>query len=178
MYKRQVPQLLKYEVENILASYKKPNSAVQGDIPGSLVGNNSTVLSVPLTMIYNTCLARTTWPKRWKVETLVRIPKKMTPTTYNDLRPISMSTLRSKILESFISEFTMQETGPYWKGSQHGGIKGSSTEHILIDTWDRTLRSLERGRNKCVVMKALDFSKSFSKCTHQEILLLTCTAPS
>ena len=59
----------------------------------------------------------------------------------------------------------------HWKGTQHGGIKGSSTDHVLIGTWDRILRSLEDSRScKSVVLTALDFSKSFSKCTYKEIL--------
>ena len=88
--------------------------------------------------------------------------KKQTPTSYNDLRPISMSTLWSKILETFIGEFTMHETRDHWKGTQHGGLKGSSTEHVLIETWDRILRSLESNQNsKAVVMTALDFSNRF-----------------
>ena len=82
-----------------------------------------------------------------------------------------MSTLWSKILETFVADFTMAETKNYWKGTQHGGIKGSSTEHVLIDTWDRILKSLETSRNsKAVLLTALDFSKSFSWCTHEEIL--------
>ena len=82
-----------------------------------------------------------------------------------------MSTLWSKILESFVAGFTLQETRSHWKGNQFGGLKGTSTEHVLIDTWDRILTGLDGGeKSKAVVMTALDFSKSFSKCTYKEIL--------
>ena len=65
----------------------------------------------------------------------------------------------------------MHETRDHWKGTQHGGLKGSSTEHVLIATWDKILRNLESNTNcKAVVLTALDFSKSFSKCTYKEIL--------
>ena len=99
------------------------------------------------------------------------IPKKQAPQEYNDLRPISMSPLWSKILESIVSELTLSETKNNWKQNQHGGIKGSSTDHILIEAWDRILRALDKStKNKAVVFTALDFSKSFSRCSHQEIL--------
>ena len=105
------------------------------------------------------------------METLVAISKKQTPTSYDDLRPIFMSTLWSKILGTYIAAFTLQETRDYWKGTQHGGLRGSSTEHLLIETWDRILQSLESNKKcKSVLMTALDFSKSFSKCTYKEIL--------
>ena len=82
-----------------------------------------------------------------------------------------MSTLWSKLLETFVADFTVKETKNNWKATQHGGLKGSSTDHILIETWDRILKSIDDNKNsKSVVMTALDFSKSFSKCTHQEIL--------
>ena len=67
---------------------------------------------------------------------IIAIPKTQTPTSFNELRPISMSTLWSKLLESFVAEFTISETKSHWKGTQHGGLKGSSTEHVLIETWD------------------------------------------
>ena len=82
-----------------------------------------------------------------------------------------MSPLWSKILESIVSELTLQETKNNWKSNQHGGTKGSSTDHVLIEAWDRILRSLDKSNdNKAVVFTAIDFSKSFSRCSHQEIL--------
>ena len=143
-----------------------------GDLPKSLVAPLSEELATPLTVIYNNCLAFTTWPKSWKKETVIPIPKKQTPRDYNDIRPISMSPLWSKILESVIADLTMQETKSNWKSTQHGGLKGSSTDHVLIEAWDRILRALDKSNtNKAVVFTALDFSKSFSRCSHQEILI-------
>ena len=72
--------------------------------------------------------------------------------------------------ETFVASFIMTETRNYWKGSQHGGITGSSTEHVLIETWHKIQKSLDNNANEAVIMTALDFSKSFSKCTYREIL--------
>ena len=94
-----------------------------------------------------------------------------TPKDFNDLRPISMSPLWSKVLESIVAEVTLQETRENWNPNQHGGMKGSSTDHVLIEAWDRILRALDKSTsNKAVVFTAIDFSKSFSRCSHQEIL--------
>ena len=82
-----------------------------------------------------------------------------------------MSTLWRKILETFVANFTLKETKDQWKGTQHREIKGSLTEHVLIDTWNRILKSREDTKNnKAVVRTALDFLKSFSKCTYKSIL--------
>ena len=68
-----------------------------------------------------------------------------------------MSTLWSKVLESIIAELTISETSDHWKANQFGGIKGSSTEHVLIESWNKILKSLDDPENKAVMFTALDF---------------------
>ena len=80
-----------------------------------------------------------------------------------------MTTLWSKILESYVATFTLEETQCNWKSNQYGGKKGSSTDHVLVGLWDGILNGLENGA-KSVVLSGIDFSKSFSRCSHQEIL--------
>ena len=74
-----IPQLLEENVAKRIKNYKKPNSTVPGDIPKDLVAPCAETLAKPLTCIYNTCLALTQWPKRWKREVVVPIPKVQTP---------------------------------------------------------------------------------------------------
>ena len=50
-------------------------------------------------------------------------------------------------------------------------MKGFSTDHVLIEAWDRILRALDKSTsNKAVIFTVIDFSKSFSRCSLQEIL--------
>ena len=164
-----VPQVVQSHVAKRIRDYKKPNSSVPGDIPKSLINNLADKLAIPLTYIFNNCLAHTRWPKAWKREVVLAIPKAQAPKDYNDLRPISMSPLWSKILESIVSDLTLEETKANWKANQHRGIKGSSTDHVLIESWDRILRALDKSsKNKAVVFTAVDFSKSFSRCSHHK----------
>ena len=154
-----------------IRKYKKPSSLVPGDIPKKLVNNLSNELAIPLTLIYKNCLLKTAWPRLWKNEIVIPIPKTQTPVSYNDIRPISMSPLWSKVLESIVAELTLEETKRYWNPNQHGGEKGSSTDHVIIEAWDVILRSLDKSSsNKAVVFAAIDFSKSFSRCSHMQIL--------
>ena len=71
-----IPQLLEQTVETKLKDYNKPKSTVPGDLPPSIVNENASSLCVPLTLIYNKCLINTDWPKIWKTETIIPIPKK------------------------------------------------------------------------------------------------------
>ena len=93
----------------------------------------------------------------------------MSPGSFDDIRPISMTTLWSKILETLVARFTLDETSKNWKQDQFGGRKGSSTDHVLVGLWDKILTRLEEGA-RAIVLSAINFSKSFSRCAHKEIL--------
>ena len=81
-----LPQLVEENVAKRIKEYKKPNSSVPGDIPKSLVNPVADIIAIPLTLIYNVCLAHTRWPSIWKREIVIAIPKTQTPKDYNDLR--------------------------------------------------------------------------------------------
>ena len=168
-----IPQLLESNVAERLSNYKIPSSTVPGDLPKVLVKKVHKVLAIPLTKIYNRCLANTAWPRLWKNEVVVPIPKVQTPASYNDIRPISMTPLWSKVMESFVAHYTLLETSKNWKDNQHGGRPGSGTDHVLVSMWNYTLEALdgaEENRARASVLCGIDFSKSFSRCSFQEIL--------
>ena len=119
-----------------LKKIKKPNSRVNGDLPRVIVNQAALAPAKPLTVIFNNCFLNRGWPRIWKRETVVPIPKIPTPVGYNDIRPISMTPLWSKLLESYVATYTLLETSQNWKPNQHGGRKNSSTDHILVQVWD------------------------------------------
>ena len=134
------------------------------------MNQTATALAIPLTLIYDHSFLNRSWPDPWKLETVVPIPKVPTPDDVNDIRPISMTPLWSKVMESYVAGFTLLETRQNWKPNQHGGRSGSSTDHVLIEIWDRVLRELENPASIAAVICGIDFSKSFSRCSHQLIL--------
>ena len=168
-----IPYLTDRNVAGRLRRFKKPASRVDGDLPKQIVTQAASSLSVPLALIYNQSFSNRSWPAVWKTETVVPMPKVPTPSDLNDVRPISMTTLWSKVMESYVAAQTISVTGNNWKKTQHGGRKGSSTDHVLIELWDKILSDLDTSpdRAQAVVVCGVDFSKSFSRCSHQQILL-------
>ena len=136
------------EVSQRLKKFKKPNSRVDGDLPKNIVNIAHQSLAIPLTLIYNTSFSNRSWPDIWKRETVVPIPKIPTPLTANDIRPISMTTPWSKVMESYIASFTLLETNDNWKNNQHGGKQGSCTDHVSIQLWDYILTDLDTSVNR------------------------------
>ena len=165
-----IPQLDSKNVKKTLETFKKCNSRVDGDIPRDLVKPCTAKLAEAQNPIYNACLLNKKWPQVWKIETIIPIPKSPTPGSFDDIRPISMTTLWSKFLESYVATFTVDETSKNWKNNQYGGRKGASTDHVLVSLWDKILTGLDKGA-KAVVLAGIDFSKSFSRCSHQQILI-------
>ena len=132
-----------FEVSARLKGFKKPKSRVAGDIPPELVTRYHDKLAVPLTYVYNQALSTLEWPELWKSETVSLIPKNNSPTGPSELRNLSCTPLFSKVLESLVLDKLKEETS--LSRQQYGGIRGCSTEHFLLDTWNNVIEALEDG---------------------------------
>ena len=85
--------LQRSEVSKMLRTCKKPRSKVAGDIFPHLVTRYSELLATPLTRIYNEVLRTGAWPKSWKNETVIIIPKKTKPDSLGQCRNLSCTPL-------------------------------------------------------------------------------------
>lgn len=155
-----LPVLTVDQVAKRLREIKKPKSMVRGDIFPSLVNRSSAYLALPLTNIFN-CIGTThEWPQHWKTEFVTPIPKKTLPENLDDLRNISCTQLLSKTYESFVLDWLTGQVKI--RTNQYGGIKGSGSEHFLVDLWQRTLQNLEDPRAG-VLFSSIDYSKAFNR---------------
>ena len=71
-------------------------------------------LSVQLSWIIFDAFLSQTWPAVRRTETVVSILKTLSPGSFNDIRPISMTTLWSKLMESFVAGYTLYESSQRW----------------------------------------------------------------
>ena len=129
--------LTENEVSERLIKCKKPKGLLYGDVFPHLVTKCANTLAVPLTYMYNTALQTERWPHIWKREYVTPIPKVTSPSSYNELRNISCTTVFSKVLEYFVLKRAKEEVAP--RPNQFGGIAGSSTSHYLISVWNDLL---------------------------------------
>ena len=162
-----LPILATHEVAKRLKRFKKPKSMVKGDIFPDLVTEYSDFFAIPLTSIYNCISATQNWPRVWKSEFVTVIPKTRTPTELGDLRNISCTMLASKVYESFVLGWALEQVK--LKDNQFGGAKGCSTAHLLISVWQKVLTDLEDCR-AATVLTAIDYSKAFNRMQFQECL--------
>ena len=161
-----------HQVAATLRSFKKPRSMVDGDIFRQLVTKYSDVLAIPLHHVYKRSFARGTWPEIWKRETVVVIPKCSRPSGLTELRNLSCTPLFSKVMEYYILQQLKSEVP--LSHTQFGGIRGSSVNHFLIETWDNIMKSLEDNRAAAVV-SSIDFEKAFNRVCHNQCLTSATT---
>ena len=164
---KDMPVLHEYKVASRIRRFKKPRSTVPGDIFPQLVTHFADFLAVPLADIFNKITSSKQWPKCWKKEYVTIIPKKNCPESLADLRNISCTLLASKIYESYVLDWIKKEVT--LRSNQYGGVKGLSTDHLLVNLWQQVLENAEDYRTGTVIT-SIDYSKAFNRMCYQECL--------
>ena len=82
------------------------------------------------------------------------------------LRNISCTLLFSKVHESFLLDWAMDEVS--LRKNQYGCVKGCSTVHYLINLWQEILTNADDNR-AATVLCAVDFAKAFNRVSLAEI---------
>ena len=154
------------EVTKLLAAAKKPNSTVEGDILPRLMKAHHEAIALPAMLIFNCILLHQSWPKRWKVETAVIIPKNSNPTELGECRNISCTPFLSKVMETVLLADLREEIQP--DPTQYGGVRACSVNHLLVDLLDEVLGALDVG-DPAVVL-GIDFEKAFNRLDHRECI--------
>ena len=160
-----VPILTTYDVYKRIIFAKKPNSLVPGDLPTKLVKTFADVLAGPVTNIFNHISLTAVYPKQWKVEHQIPIPKVTPPSSEDDLRNISKTPFFSKVYESFIAEWLLEIVAPYLDTGQCG-LKGSSITHYLIQLLHFVFSTLDLRQPHAVLAAFIDLSKAFNRVDH------------
>ena len=88
------------EVTKKLKLARKPNSMVMGDVPPVVVKKSHHLLAAPALQIYNAVFKTGRWPRCWKNETTVTIPKCARPSTLAKCQNIACTPFLLKVLKS------------------------------------------------------------------------------
>ena len=94
------------------------------DLPNQLRKEFAVELAEPLTNIINECLNSQVYPSLWKFEWVTPVPKLTHPKVIKDLRKISSTSDYSKVFESFLKDWIMEDISGNIDIGQFGGQKG------------------------------------------------------
>jgi hypothetical protein len=151
----------------------KSNKAVGPDqIPNWILKTCAKNIAPAICSIWNASIAQSHLPQVWKSADICPLAKVTPPTKIDKhLRPISLTPVLSKGLESFIKTFVMDIFEDILDENQFGSIKGSSTIYALLTLLHQWHLNLDKGGTGSIIrVVLLDFSKAFDLVDHNIIL--------
>ena len=139
-------------------------------IPARLLKEAADQLAPILTSIYRASLQQATVPEEWKKANVVPIFKKGDHSAASNYRPVSLTSIASKVMEHIISSQVMRHLDINYvlHDAQHGFRKIRSCETQLILSADDFLKTLDKNVQTDAIL--LDFSKAFDRVAHKHLL--------
>ena len=128
------------------------------------------VVSQPLCLIFNKSLCSGEVPNDWRIAFVTPVFKKGSRSLAENYRPISLTSIVCKILESLICKIIVAHLSEHrlLKSSQHGFVSHRSCLTNLLVYLETLTALLDEGHNIDVFY--LDFSKAFDRVPHQRLL--------
>ena len=148
----------------------KPNKAEGPDeVYARILKECEREISVPLAIIFTKSLSDTEIPVDWKRANVVPIFKKGDKCKVENYRPVSLTSLVCKVLESIIKDKMLDflNENDLIRDTQHGFRKGRSCLTNLLAFFDVATESFDKGKQLDV--SYLDFSKAFDKVPHKRL---------
>ena len=127
-------------------------------------------ISYPLFLIFNKSLQLGILPSDWKLAEVTAIHKKGAKSDRSNYRPVSLTSVCCKILESLIRDYLMSYllVNNLLSNKQYGFVKGRSAMLQLLHMMDKWTDSLDDGGQMDVIYS--DFEKAFDKVPHKRLI--------
>ena len=126
-------------------------------------------ITYPLMLIFRTSINTRRLPQEWKIANISAIFKKGNKSYPNNYRPVSLTSVACKILESIIRDYIinhMKENNPF-SDKEFGFIGGRSTMLQLLKVIDIWTEILDQGGSLEAIY--CDFMKAFDKVPHNRL---------
>ena len=159
------------EEVNFCINNIKVNSAPGSDgIPPRFVKLAKTILTPLLTKFSINVFSTKFFPNAFKTAQVIPIPKISSPKSLNDLGPISLLSVFSKLFEKILESrmFRFLNKNNILTSSQFGFRTNSSTELAVTTLYDKLLNNLNEKRISFLLF--LDLKKAFDYVSHSILL--------
>ncbi|EYB81592.1 hypothetical protein Y032_0378g284 [Ancylostoma ceylanicum] len=155
----------------LLSKWPSSYSRTPDDIPFFFIRSVRGAIVGPLEFIFNLSFMRGEIPAKWKHALVTPIPKKPPFDLADNYRPISITSIFSRLFEKILKERIVNhlEAHKIISPSQHGFQKGRSTETAMLSALNHWTSTLDDKKPLDVVY--FDFAKAFDKVSHELLLL-------
>ena len=148
---------------------KRKLSCGPDGLPPILFKELASSLSEPLALLFNQLLSVGEVPDDWLKAIIIPVFKKGTSGTLSNYRPISLTSVSSKIMERIVSNkiYNFLTVHGVLSHAQHGFVKGRSVcTNMLESLNDWTINIQARDQTTVVY---IDFRKAFDVVTHNKL---------
>ena len=154
-----------------LKNLKTEKSPGPDQIYPKLLKEAAEEVASPLHTIFTKSLQDGKLPDAWKIAQVCPIHKKGSRSSCNNYRPVSLTSIVCKILESLIRDSIMEymNNHKYFSDKQFGFLPGRSTVLQLINLMDKWSEALDNGNT--IEVMYLDIQKAFDTVPHKRLLL-------
>ena len=127
-------------------------------------------ISAPLAALFNKSMKEGIVPCDWKVACVSPIYKKGSKNIAENYRPVSLTSIICKLMESFVKKSIMKhlQDNNLLSSQQFGFISGRSTTLQLLRYLDNCIEMIVSG--SVVDTIYLDFAKAFDKVPHRRLI--------
>ena len=158
------------DIKNRLERLKIDKSPGPDNVHPRILRELSAEISSALNVIFTLSVNTGELPMDWKRSSITVLHKKGSKCDMSNYRPISLTCIICKVLESIIRDCIMNYLlcNNLFSNNQFGFIKGRSTTLQLLKILDIWTHQLEEGGQIDVVYT--DFEKAFDKVPHKRLL--------
>ncbi len=127
-------------------------------------------MAKPLEILFNKSIRTGEIPEDWRKANVTPIFKKGTKGDPGNYRPVSLTSVPCKLLESIIKDKFLHHllANNLIKDTHHGFMPGRSCATNLTEFMDKVTRSVDEGSPVDIIY--LDFAKAFDKVPRQRLL--------
>jgi hypothetical protein len=163
-------RITEWEIRKKIRKLKKDSAAGPDGIGPRLLQELEGATAAALSLIFKRSLAKGEVPHDWRRAHVTPIFKKGAKTEPGNYRPVSLTSVCCKVLESIIKDGVMKhlETNKLLSRSQHGFMPGRSCTTNLLETLEFLTGAVDGGEPADVVY--LDFAKAFDKVPRQRLM--------
>ena len=158
---------LVYDKQQMLKTDKSPGP---DGLHPMLLKECAASIAGPLSQIFQLSYDTGTLPEEWRIAHVVPIFKKGDRTNRENYRPVSLTSIPCKVMESIIKDTLIKhlEANELLCKQQHGFRRGRSCLTNLLETLESWTQALDNGYGLDVVY--LDYRKAFDSVPHQRLL--------
>ena len=126
-------------------------------------------LAGPITHLFNLSIQRGEVPLQWKAANIIPIAKTKPP-SLDQLRPISLIPIISKVLEKVVLSSVKDALISAYGENQFAFRPRSSTLYAHISIVELITSLLDMTQTKCMAIVSVDISKAFDTLQHDKLL--------